>query len=139
NITVRTWLSIRALKSARSRELNPSTSISQTVLVTDIAVAMTEALRHDRGEVLAGIGHPAAGAHGVARCRRSRARLFAPCKRTGRAHQEFAKLDHANVGRAKVLAGAVVDWTLAILDSGVLLAYTGDAGEGIVLLHRAID
>jgi len=88
NITARTWLSIRALKfgwqwlhrgrydnncgckwcrhdrvskrSARSWELSPSTSISQTVLVTDIAVAMTEAFRHDRGEVLARISHPTA-------------------------------------------------------------------------------
>jgi hypothetical protein len=38
-----------------------------------------------------------------------------------------------------MLARAVLDRPHAVLDRGVLLAHALDAGEGVVLLHLAVD
>ena len=45
-----------------------------------------------------------------------------------------AELHDADVGRAEVLARAVGDEALAVLDGGVLLGDALDAGEALVLL-----
>ena len=45
----------------------------------------------------------------------------------------------AEVGRAEMLARAVLDRPLAVLDRRILLADAGDAGEGRGLLLMAVD
>ena len=88
-----------------------------------IAVAMAEPFGHHRCEILVRPGDPAAGAHSIARRRGRRLGRLAAAQRPRRAHDELAELDDADVGRAEVLAGAVLDRALAVLDRGVLLAH----------------
>jgi hypothetical protein len=88
---------------------------------------------------LSGPGDPAARAHGIfLRCPCS-LRLLALLQRPGGAHDELAELDDPEVGRAEMLARAVLDRPLAVLDRRILLADAGDAGEGRGLLLMAVD
>src|SRR3977135_280880 len=94
---------------------------------------MAETLGHDLGKILVGPGDPAARAHGVfLRCLCS-LRLLALPQRPCGAHDELAELDDAEIGRAEMLAGAVLDRPLAVLDRRILLADDADAGEGRAL------
>src|SRR6202158_2772004 len=100
---------------------------------------MAETLGHYLSEFLVRAGDPAARAPGIfLRCLCSLRRL-ALLQRPRSAHDELAELDDAEIGRAEMLAGAVLDRALAVLDRRVLLADAGDAGEGLALLLRAVD
>src|SRR5512139_921728 len=100
---------------------------------------MTETFGHDCSEILAWIGDPGAGSHGISLSSLCRFRLIALLQGTGRTHHELAELDDAEIGRTEMLPGAVLDRALAVLDRRVLFADAGDAGEALVLLRRAID
>src|SRR5712692_2894847 len=68
---------------------------------------VAEALDHHRGQVLGFVRHAGAGTHGVAVLMRKLRRLLASLQRAGAIHQQFAKVQNAEIGRAKMFAGAV--------------------------------
>ena len=74
------------------------------------------------GEILGLVGDAGAGAHGVAVLMRQMRGSLALLQRAGGVHDELAELHDAEIGRAEMLAGAVGDRALAVLDRGVLLA-----------------
>src|SRR5512142_679303 len=117
----------------------PSPLVSEPVLAAHITMAMAEPFGHHRCEILVRPGDPAAGAHSIARRRGCRLGRLAAAQCPGRPHDELAELDDADVGRAEMLARAVLDRTLAVLDGGVLLAHTHDAGEALGLLLLAVE
>src|SRR5690348_7304212 len=117
----------------------PSPLVGEPVLAAHITVAMAEPFGHHRCEILVRPGNPAAGAHSIARRRGRRLGRLAAAQRPCGTHDELAELDDADVGRAEVLAGAVLDWALAVLDRGVLLAHAHDAGEALGLLLLAVE
>src|SRR5262249_29391822 len=129
----------RCRSASETRCRRGSASVAQPVVAADIAIAMAEALGHHRGEILVGRRDPAAGAHSVALGVARLLRSFAGRQCPGRSHDQLAELDDADVGRTEMLAGAVLHRALAVLDRGVLLADAGDAREGVVLLHLAVD
>src|SRR5215510_4758437 len=104
------------------------------MFAADIAVAMAEALGHHGGKAAIGRRHPGTGTDCILFWRSGRFRLPALLQRTGSAHHQLAELDDAEIGRTKMLPGAVLDRALAVLDRRVLLADAGDAGEGRRLL-----
>src|SRR6185503_10403206 len=108
--------------------------VGEPVLAAYIAVAMAEPFGHHRCEILVRPGDPAAGAHSIARRRARRLGRLAAAKSPGRAHDQLAELDDADVGRAEMLARAVLDRALAVLYGGILLAHPHDAGEALALL-----
>src|SRR5262245_24316862 len=100
---------------------------------------MAETFGHDLRQTLVRRGHPAARAHRVTFCSLRRSWFLPVAKGAGGAHHELAELDNAEVGGAKMLPGAILDRTLAVLDGGVLLADPGDAGEARGFLLPPID
>src|SRR5437764_825523 len=109
------------------------------MLAADIAVRMAEALGHDRRQVLGGLGNPSAGANRISVRARCRLRLGALLQGAGGAHDELAEFDDAEVGWTEMLARAVLDRALAVLDRRILLRHAGDAGEARSLLQCPVD
>jgi hypothetical protein len=98
-----------------------------------------EALHHRLREREPGVGDDTAAAHavpgGVPRGRR----LGARAQLARGAQDELAEVDDRDVRGPEVLARAVRDEALAVLDHGVLLGHALDAGERAALLIDAID
>src|SRR5215470_9266940 len=100
---------------------------------------MAETFGYHLGQILVRRGNPAARAHCVTSCSLRRSWLLAAPEGPCGAHHELAELADAEVGGAKMLLGAILDRTLAVLDGGVLLADAGDTGEARGFLLPPID
>ena len=90
----------------------------------DIARDITVTLHHHVGQVLRLVRDVAAGAHGVAVLVRDMRRLDALLQGARGVEHQLAEMHDAEIGRAEVLPGAILNRTLAVLHGGVLL---GDA------------
>src|SRR6185312_13503724 len=66
-------------------------------------------------------------------------RVAATLHRLHRFEQQPARRHNRFVGGAEILAAAIDDQPHALLHGAILLIDAGDAGEGLCLLHRAID
>src|SRR5579883_1470402 len=96
-------------------------------------------LDHYRGQVLGLVCHTGAGTHSVAVLMAKVWRNLALLQRAGEFHDGFAEMHDAKIGRAEMLAGAVGNRALAVLQRGVLLGDALDAGVAFGLLQLAID
>src|SRR6185312_17147522 len=105
----------------------------------DEAGRVAKTFDHHGGELLALVGNAGTGAHGVAVLMRDMRRRLALLKRARRLHHQFAEMHDAEIGRPKMLAGAVGDRTLAVLHRGVLLGDALDAAIAPGLLQLAVD
>src|SRR5258708_40343036 len=112
--------------------------MAKRVLAADIAVWMAEALGHRGRQVIRGLGHPRARADGIFVRRGCCFRLAALLQGASGAHDQLAEFDDAEVGRPEMLARAILDRALAVLNCRILLRYAGNAGQGPALLPRSV-